>query len=209
VGVESRFSDSWQRSDHALWPVDALREGVMNALVHRDYSLSGSTTISIQAKSFEISNPGGLPYELKPADLKRTHLSLPRNPDIAHICFLHGLIEKIGRGTQRIVESCRVAKVREPKWQSYPFATTLTLFASSASEKIELNDRQRLILEESGRTSQISSSELARLLGGKVTDRTVRSDLEQLVRFGLLIRRGQGRNSVYERIHKSFPPSST
>ena len=166
-GVESHFSDSWQRSDHALWPADALREGIMNALVHRDYSLSGSTTISIQAKSLEISNPGGLPYELKPADLKRAHLSLPRNPDIAHICFLYGLIEKIGRGTQRIVESCRAAKVREPKWQSYPFATTLTLFSSSASEKVELNDRQRLILEESGRTVQIRASELSTSTWGK------------------------------------------
>jgi ATP-dependent DNA helicase RecG len=209
-GVESRFSEEWQRLDHPLWPTDAMREGIMNALVHRDYALSGSTTISIQAKSLEISNPGGLPYELKPADLKRTHLSLPRNPDIAHICFLHGLIEKIGRGTQRIVESCRAAKAREPKWQNHPFATTLTLFASdSSSEALELNERQRLILEESGKREEVSSTDLARLLEGKVTDRTVRSDLEHLVRIGLLIRRGQGRNSVYRRLHKSFPHTSS
>jgi ATP-dependent DNA helicase RecG len=209
-GVESRFSAFWERSDHPLWPPDALREGIMNALVHRDYSLSGSTTISIQARAFEISNPGGLPFDLKPADLKRTHLSLPRNPDIAHICFLHGLIEKIGRGTQRIVESCRAAKVREPKWQSYPFATTLTLFSSaSTAELLELNERQRFILEESGRTVQLRARDLVRLLDGKVTDRTVRSDLEHLVRIGMLVRRGQGRNSVYERIHKSLPTTSS
>jgi ATP-dependent DNA helicase RecG len=208
-GVESRFSELWQRSDHPIWPADALREGVMNALVHRDYSLSGSTTISIHARSLEISNPGGLPFDLKPADLKRTHLSLPRNPDIAHICFLHGLIEKIGRGTQRIVESCRAAKVREPKWQSDPFATTLTIFSSSlAAEMLELNDRQRLILEESGRGEPIHVSGLLTLLEGKVSDRTVRSDLEQLIRLGFLVRRGKGRNSVYERIQKSLPPSS-
>jgi ATP-dependent DNA helicase RecG len=131
---------------------------------------------------------------------------LPRNPDIAHVCFLHGLIEKIGRGTQRIVESCKAVKVREPKWQSYPFATTLTIFSSSlAAEMLELNDRQRLILEESGRGTALHVNGLVDLLEGKVTDRTVRNDLEQLIRLGFLMRRGKGKNSVYERVQKSFP----
>jgi ATP-dependent DNA helicase RecG len=60
----------------------------MNALVHRDYWLAGSTIISVLRRSLEISNPGGLPSKLKPSDLKKDHQSLPRNPDLAHVCFL-------------------------------------------------------------------------------------------------------------------------
>lgn len=60
-GVLSRFSqENWQREDHPLYPMIALREGVMNALVHRDYSLSGSVSISIYPDSLQITNPGSL-----------------------------------------------------------------------------------------------------------------------------------------------------
>ncbi|MBS3907376.1 MAG: putative DNA binding domain-containing protein [Syntrophaceae bacterium] len=103
-GVASRFPEkNWQREDRSLYPITALREGVMNALVHRDYDANGSITISLLPDSLQISNPGALPHGLTPADLKRDHPSVPRNPDIAHVFFLRGLIEKIGRGTQRIL----------------------------------------------------------------------------------------------------------
>jgi ATP-dependent DNA helicase RecG len=131
-GVESRFSKDWQRSDRPIYPMTALREGIMNALVHRDYALSGSTVVAVSQDELQISNPGGLPNELKPSDLKKRHPSLPRNPDVAHVCFLHGLIEKVGRGTQRIVEDCREAELPEPKWQSSSFETTLTLYSPHA-----------------------------------------------------------------------------
>ncbi len=148
-GVESRFSKGWQRSDRPMYPMTALREGIMNALVHRDYTLSGSTVVSVLQDELQISNPGGLPNELKPSDLKKQHPSLPRNPDVAHVCFLHGLIEKVGRGTQRIVEDCREAKLPGPKWQSSSFETTLTLYSPVARgqrAEHELNDRQQQIL---------------------------------------------------------------
>src|SRR5205807_615387 len=160
---------------------------------------TGSTTISILSGTLEISNPGGLPHNLKPADLKKDHLSLPRNPDIAHVCFLHGLIDKVGRGTQRIVEVCRAARVRDPKWQSTHLATNLTFFSPGVSaEKIEeLNERQRRILLEVRKVGRIYARDLTTLVGRRVTDRTVRSDLEELVRLGRLVRRGRGRSTLY------------
>jgi len=60
---------------------------------------------------FKSLIPEGLPDGLTPADLKRDHLSLPRNLDIAHVFFIRGLIEKVGRGTQRILEDCRNARL--------------------------------------------------------------------------------------------------
>jgi ATP-dependent DNA helicase RecG len=205
-GVASQFSRSWQRTDRPIYPVMALREGVMNSLVHRDYTLGGSVTISVQPESLRISNPGGLPAELTPADLKQNHPSLPRNPDVAHVCFLHGLIEKIGRGTQRIVEECQRAQLREPKWQSSSLETTLTLFSPlmrARAETDELNERQHRILAELRIRGQLRPTDVAKLVGRGVTGRTVRSDLQGLLQRGQLLRRGRGRSISYVRPKKS------
>jgi ATP-dependent DNA helicase RecG len=199
-GVRSKFSsENWKREERVSYPQTALREGIMNALVHRDYSLSGSITILVLPKSLQISSPGGLPAELKPADLKRDHLSIPRNPDIAHICFLHRLIEKIGRGTQRIIEDCRIAHLREPKWQSSSLETTLTLYSPSISSlrDTELNVRQKQILGVLHGKTYLTAVEIARMLSNDVTDRTVRTDLQVLVDAGLLTRHGRGRSTMY------------
>ncbi len=198
-GVVSRFTEeNWQREDRPLYPMAALREGVMNSLVHRDYSISGSITILILPDSLQILNPGGLPDGLTPADLKRDHPSLPRNPDIAHVFFLYGLIEKIGRGTQRIVEDCRKARLRDPKWQSSSLETKLTFFTSSTGSRAEvLNERQEKILALLREKKQLRAGDLALVLGSEVTDRTVRSDLQTLMDGGWLVRRGRGRSTSY------------
>jgi len=200
-GVESRFStEEWRRSDRPTYPISALREGVMNALVHREYGLSGSVIIAIVPESLRISNPGGLPDGLKPSDLRKDHPSLPRNPDLAHVCFLQGLIEKVGRGTQRILEDCRHARLRAPLWRSSRLETTLTLFspvagARAASE--ELNERQQRMLAALTERGLLRPNEVARLVGEKVSDRTLRNDLQALVDRGLLLRRGRGRSVSY------------
>jgi len=198
-GVVSDFKDNkWQRDDHPLYPMAALREGVLNALVHRDYSLTGSILILIAPDSLQISNPGGLPPGLTIADLKRDHPSLPRNPDIAHILFLHGLIEKIGRGTQRIVEECRRARLRDPKWQSSGVETKLSFFISAKSATLEqLNERQQKIVELLKEKKQLRAGDIVSLLGGKITERTIRNDIQALVDGGWLVRRGRGRSTSY------------
>lgn len=198
--VESRFSDDWQRSDKPKYPATALREGIMNALVHRDYTKNGSIVISVLPDSLRISNPGGLPNHLKPSDLKKSHPSLPRNPDVAHICFLHGLIEKVGRGTQRIVEDCRKANLPQPKWRSSALETELSFFSSVSrmeGGEEELNERQRRILAAVQQAERVRPGEVAKLVGAGVTERTVRSDLQALVDLGLLRRQGRGRSTSY------------
>ena len=198
-GVASRFPEkNWQREDRSLYPTTALREGVMNALVHRDYGASGSITISLLPDSLQISNPGALPDGLTPADLKRDHPSVPRNPDIAHVFFLRGLIEKIGRGTQRILEDCRKVGLRDPRWQSSGLETKLTFFAPAMISRAEdLNERQQQILDLLREKKQLRAGDVAVQLGGGVTDRTVRNDLQLLVDGGWLVRRGRGRSTSY------------
>ncbi len=128
IAVKSKFSDKkWLRED-VFYPKLALKEGLMNALIHRDYSnVSGSVIIAFYPDHLEITNYGELPAGIKPADLAKNHLSLPRNPDIAHICFLRQMIEKIGRGTIKMIEDCESKGYPKPIWRSKSGVTTLIL----------------------------------------------------------------------------------
>jgi ATP-dependent DNA helicase RecG len=198
--LRTKFHDDALRREEAReYPPTAIREAVMNSIIHRDYSRSGSILIAMLPTSLKISNPGALPEELTVADLKKDHPSIPRNPDIAHVCYLGGLIEKVGRGTQRIVEDCRRNHLRDPKWTSSESETTLTFFARTqiAKRLDDLNDRQKLILQALQKQGYLSSRNVSDVLGKKVTGRTVRSDLRLLVDRGLIIQRGRGRSTSY------------
>jgi ATP-dependent DNA helicase RecG len=126
ISTQSRFNDKeWRRTDQTF-PRFALREALLNALVHRDYAnLSGSVGINFYEDRLEIANYGMLPSELKVSDLKINHFSLPRNPDIAQVCFLRGMIEKLGRGTIKILEDCKAKGLPTPYWSSTGGVTTV------------------------------------------------------------------------------------
>ncbi|MFA5614522.1 MAG: RNA-binding domain-containing protein, partial [Methanoculleus sp.] len=88
-----------RRRDEPLYPSGAIREGLVNAFAHRDYSdFSGGITIHIYPGRLEISNTGRFPEGVTPEKLKKGTLSVLRNPDIAHVLYLRGYMEKIGRG---------------------------------------------------------------------------------------------------------------
>ncbi|RZF58570.1 ATP-binding protein [Sphingobacterium corticibacterium] len=107
-----------KRNDQLKYPIVAVREGIMNALVHRDYTKVSSTVhISIYSNRMVVSNAGTLPEGLRIADLKREHTSILRNPDIARMCFVHDLIEMLGSGTQRMVKDCKSYGLPDPVWK--------------------------------------------------------------------------------------------
>lgn len=135
----SKFSEkSWLRKDDFIYPMSALREGILNALVHRDYSsVSSSASIIIYSDRLEITNTGHL--QLKISDLKKFHSSILINPDIAHITFLRGYIEKIGRGTLKILEACENANLKSPEWTIDNNTVKLTFFNKVESKGIIQN----------------------------------------------------------------------
>jgi len=105
----------------------AIREGLLNAMVHRDYnSVNGFLQISIFSDRTEISNYGGLPVGITIKDLKKEHSSILRNPDIAQICFVRKYIEMLGSGTLRMISDCKKNSFRVPVWQDKDNVTTVT-----------------------------------------------------------------------------------
>ncbi len=120
----------WGRDDDYEIPINALREGIMNALVHREYAVpSSAMAVLIYPDKIEISNTGKSPY--KQRELLKSHLSMPYNPDIAHIVFLRGYIEKIGRGTIMIAEECKKAGLKAPEWIIGEQTVKLTFYSKT------------------------------------------------------------------------------
>lgn len=95
----------FEREDLPLFPVEALREALANAFVHRDYASGGeSIGVALYDDRLEIISPGELHFGLTPEKLLQPHESRPWNPLIASAFYRRGLIEKWGRGTLKIAE---------------------------------------------------------------------------------------------------------
>ena len=98
------------------YPDEALREAVVNAVIHRNY-MGAHTQIRIDPDSLNLWNEGGLPPEISVSDLKKWHLSKPRNEFLADVFFKAGMIEAWGRGTTKIVDECKKAGLPEPEFR--------------------------------------------------------------------------------------------
>jgi len=138
IATKSKFSEKkWLRED-VTYPKFALREGLMNALIHRDFSsVSGTVHIAFYPTHLEIINSGSLYGGYTPSDLAKSHLSVPRNPDIAHICFLRQMIEKIGRGTVLMIEDCESKGYSRPKWDNKPNYTLVVFPGITVTAKTD------------------------------------------------------------------------
>ena len=106
-----------ERVDTPLIPPDALREILVNALIHRDYSIAGGDmSLAIFDDRVEIWSAGRLPGGITPEILTQKHNSIRRNPIIAEAFYRAGLIEKWGRGTNRVVAQCRQHGIAAPEF---------------------------------------------------------------------------------------------
>lgn len=118
--------DGVVRKEKHNYPLLALREGLLNAMVHRDYnSVNGFLQISIFSDRTEIANYGGLPDGITLSDLSKEHNSILRNPDIAKICFIRKYIEMLGSGTLRMINDCKKNKFKKPSWKQKNNITTV------------------------------------------------------------------------------------
>jgi ATP-dependent DNA helicase RecG len=102
------------------WPVPdaALREAVLNAVVHKDYGSAIPIQISVYPDKVMIWNPGQLPPEWTVSRLVGKHSSEPYNPDVANAFFRAGQIESWGRGIERMMEACTAAGAPEPEFEA-------------------------------------------------------------------------------------------
>ena len=203
VRIHSYFpSGSARREDRPQYAIEALREGLVNAIAHRDYaSFSGGVTVSIYPSRLQIWNSGRLPDELAPSDLKQVHPSIPTNPDISHVLYLRRLMERVGRGTQKIIAASKELGAPTPRWSDRPSGVTLTIFAATkdAAIPLDLNLRQRELLRHLAPGDVVQPLDYAATVADQVSVRQARRDLSLLEEAGLLERRGAARATHYAR----------
>lgn len=113
-------------------PKDAWLEGLVNAVLHRSYSLAGDhIRVEIFPDRIEISNPGRFPGHADPND-PNTLVRSARNPRIARVCADMGTARELGEGIVRIFHAMRSAGLAPPVYQQFSSAVRLVLSASRA-----------------------------------------------------------------------------
>ncbi len=192
----------FEREDEPLFPLEALREALVNAFCHRDYTIvGGAVSLAIYDDRLEIWSDGTLPFNLKPEDLKRDHASRPRNPILAQIFYLRGMIERWGRGTQKIVDLCVKAGHPEPEFgeQSGSFWVRFLPSGYIAPHRVayDLTERQREVLQMLSRSRCLAFREIRQNIKNPPPDRTLREDLLHLKRLDLIDSDGFGRGAVW------------
>ena len=189
-----------ERKEHWDYPLPALREALMNALVHRDYfKKNEQILIKIYDDAIWFHNPGGFPKGLSIEQLKAKPQSIPRNPLIARVFYLAGYIERYGSGIQRILTSFAGAGLPEPEFQTDAWGLTLSMqkdiFTEEYLTQLGLNERQRSALSYVREHGEITNSALQQL--ASVSRRTAGYDLSHLVKIGILELQGTRKAARY------------
>jgi ATP-dependent DNA helicase RecG len=193
--------EALQRREIWDYPLDALREAVINALIHRDYTAVGDIQIRVYEDRLEIWNPGRLPPELTPAKLREDgHLSKPRNPLLAQVFYYTSLIERWGTGTTRMIAACRGQGLPEPEFVEDSGGLKVIfrkdVFTRERLHALGLNERQAQAVLHVRDKGSLSNSEYQALTGASKP--TATRDLDDLVQRGILRRSGQrGRGTRY------------
>jgi len=171
-----------QRVERDEYPVAAVREMILNALVHRNY-MGAPTQIRLYNDNFGIWNDGSLPEGITEEDLKKVHRSKPRNPLIADVCFRGGYIDSWGRGTIKIIEACKDAELPEPvlKEEQGGFLSKILKdrFTEDQLKKLGLNDRQIEAVEYVKRNGKITNKNYQEM--SDTSKKTSSRDLRELV----------------------------
>jgi ATP-dependent DNA helicase RecG len=190
------------REDRQDYPEEALREALLNAAVHRDYSFSSSTLISIFEDRIEFVSAGGLPKGVSLDDIL-LGLSVPRNENLANVLYRLHLIEAYGTGIPTIIRSY-TGCARKPELQATGNAFKVTLpnrninssksivnrtsFTESEEKIIALFDKQgKIVRKDIENNLSVSQAMAVRLLRG-------------LIDKGIIRAIGGGKKTRYEKV---------
>ncbi|MDR1877178.1 MAG: putative DNA binding domain-containing protein [Flavobacteriaceae bacterium] len=184
------------------YPVPAVREMLLNALVHRTY-MGSFVQIRVYDDKISIWNDGKLPEGINLEKLKQPHSSKPRNLIIADVCFKGGLIDAWGRGTIKIIETCKEAGLPEPELIERDGGFLVTLFKNRFSKEqlitLGLNPRQIkavLYVKDKGKITNKEYQEI-----NEISERTASREMSELVKQNILEQAGSfGAGSFYRMI---------
>ncbi len=210
------FVEGKQRLDVLEYPLEVIRECLINSIVHRDYFDKGTETfIKMFSDRIEIVNPACFPFENYTFDeIRKTKISKRRNPLVANFLESVGLMEKEGRGITKIEEGMKEHGLPPPYFEAgqktlmvvLKNSENKTVLKNSPYKKIIdfglLNERQILLIEHLRKSNikYISRAEyisLITLKGIPLTDLTASRDLHELTGKNILTKFGDKRGTRY------------
>ena len=187
------------------YPVQVLREALLNALAHRDYGLAGATIdITVWDDRIEIRSPGSLPGHINEQNMRVEHFS--RNRRLMRVLRDIGLVEEFGEGVDRMYREMEARLMPPPEFEATPSSVTVTLrnqFRVSVEELAWLgvlgdvfaSASERLALVEVYRRGSAARRHIADALA---EDAEVDRLLARMVDGGLLVRVGRAGGAQYE-----------
>ncbi|MFC1596203.1 ATP-binding protein [Candidatus Margulisiibacteriota bacterium] len=213
LSLRYEFTGELQRKEILEIPPDALREALLNALMHRDYHIRGGrVSIEIYRDRVEISSPGGLPKGMRLRDLGKK--SIPRNALIADMFHRLGEVEKAGSGIKRIREEMKKAGLPNPKYEITGFCTVVfgkkdkdtikdtikdtvkDTLKDTVKDTVYLSEREQSIITAIDNAPNITINKIAEEIGINV--RNTKKYLAGLKEKGILKRIGSDKNGHWE-----------
>ena len=182
------------------YPLEAIREALLNAVAHKDYSGGVPIQIKVFKDRIMIWNDGQLPDNWTITNLLKKHASKPYNPDIANTLFRSGYIESWGRGIEKMINYCLEAGIPAPNY-SFEGSDFLVEFRKDIYHEkylldLGLNERQIkavLFVKENGK---ITNSDYQQL--NEISKRTATNELTELVeKYALLVRKGTSGSNIF------------
>jgi len=204
-----------EREETLEYPLEAVRELIVNAVAHRDYNQAGdSIHLHVFADRLEVHSPGDLPGPVTLENLLDARFS--RNAIIAQVLSDMGYVERLGYGLNRVVSVMRQNGLPEPQFEEVGGAFRVTLFNAVETQvdarvgaqgmvstpdlseyaDHELNPRQELALGFLGTRKRLTNSDYQELCPD-VSPETLRRDLADLVNKGVLLKMGTKRGTYY------------
>jgi ATP-dependent DNA helicase RecG len=186
------------RIDTRDYPEEALREALLNSIVHRDYSYSASTLVSVYEDRIEFVSIGGLPDGVELEDIM-LGLSVCRNPKLAAVFYRLKLIEAYGTGMPKIMKAYKGAS-RQPKIEVTNNAFKITLpnrNAETVPMSVQDGPEKKILAYLTTHGSMVRS-EVDTLLG--VSQATSSRILKRMVSDGRIYKEGSGRRTVYRKL---------
>jgi len=196
----------FRRIDYPEYPIEAVREIILNAVIHRDWSLTGQhIRIFMFDDRIEVHSPGKLMLGITVEQLRKgeSH-SVLRNPAIVEVFKDLGFIEKLGSGIPRVLRLLKEHGLKKPEFSESETKFTVTLYGpgkefmkGEAEDILEtLNPRQRSLERYFSENERLAIQDFHKM-HPNVTRRTLIRDLNNLVERGLLKRHGVKRGIYY------------
>lgn len=191
-GTKATFHDLL-RTDERDYPEDAVREALLNAIVHRDYSFSGSTFINLYSDRLEMISLGGLVSGLS-LEAAMLGASQPRNEKLAALFYRMKLIEAYGTGISKII-SCYKGLPVQPEFENVEGAFRVVLPNIHAIVLSTENEKYLPILKLFEKQEEITRSDVERTLGVGTTHAI--NTLKEMLDKDLICKVGNGRLTRY------------